>query len=335
MKFPRRQFLHLAVGAAALPALSRIAWPVAARAQQTAMPVIGFLSSRSADSDEAMLAALRRGLGEGGYVEGRSVTIEYRFADGRYDRMPELMTELSRRNVTVLVIGGITAGDIFIRQMRASSIPVVFNTRDDPVRYGLVASLIRPGGNVTGVSSLLGELVGKEFGLLLELVTSAKTIAMVFNPDNSGDAVDNAREAAAERGLRLNVLNASTDSELEAVFATLNRVRVDAVFVATSPFYLTRAKQIAALAAQYRVPAMYARREYVDAGGLISYGYDIPDGYRQMGIYTSRILKGGKPADLPVVQPTKFELVINRKAATELGLEIPAKLLAISDEVIE
>ena len=270
-----------------------------------------------------------------GYVESGNLAIEYRFADGRYERMPALMTELTGRKVALMVIAGVTAEVGFLRQLRSSQIPIVFNIGVDPVRFGLVASLNRPGGNATGISTLVDELMGKELGLLHELIPTAKTIAMLNNPDNSGQALADARAAAATLGMQLNALDARTDSEIDAAFATLAQQRVDAMLVMTSPLYLTRAKWIGALAAQYRVPAIYARREYVEAGGLLSYGYDIPDGYRPMGTYASRILKGEKPADLPVLLPTKFELVINLKTAKVLGLTVPDTLLARADEVIE
>jgi putative tryptophan/tyrosine transport system substrate-binding protein len=326
----RRTFITLLGGSAA-------AWPLAAKAQQPAMPVIAYLSSRSAETDVSMLVALRRGLSEGGYIEGRNLTVEYRFADGQYDRVLALATELIRRRVAVIVFGGARGAstDPVWQQLRASQIPVV-NVGLDPVHFGLVASMNRPGGNNTGVSTLVGELTGKNLGLLRELVPGAATIALLA--DSSGAdpfAARDAREAAAKLGLRLVVLDAKTDSEIDAAFAGLAQQRVDAMAVATNPFYVTRAKQIAALAASHRVPTIYARREFAVAGGLMSYGYNVGDSYRQMGDYTARILKGTKPADLPVVQPTKFELVINLRTAKALGLDIPATLIALSDEVIE
>jgi putative ABC transport system substrate-binding protein len=324
----RRDVITLLGGGAA-------GWPLAARAQQRAtMPVIGYLSGRSAVSDVAMLVAFRRGLREAGYVEGQNLAIEYRFADGQNDRLPAMMSELTRRQVGVIVAAAVDAA---VGQMRDSQIPIVFNTGADPVRTGLVASINRPGGNRTGVFTLTGGLTGKSLGLLHEFVPNAKTIAMLWNPSSSptGVPLRDAREATAKLGLQLNVLDASTDSELDAAFASLSRQPADAMLVITSPFIITRAKQVAALAAHYGVPAIYGRREYAEAGGLMSYGYDVGDSYRQMGVYAGRILKGTKPADLPVVQPTKFELVINLKTAKALGLEIPAKLLALSDEVIE
>jgi putative ABC transport system substrate-binding protein len=321
----RRDFVTLLTSAAA--------WPLAARAQQPAVPVIGYLSGRSAESEAAMLAALRRGLGEGGYIEGQNIAIEYRFSDGQYDRLPALMTELTGRQVSVLVVAGV-AGTVS-GQMRASQIPIVFNVGDDPVRAGLVASMNRPGGNMTGIFSSL-VLTGKNFGLLHELVPDAKTVAALVDASTTDSLrLTEAREAAATLGVQLRVLVAGSDSELHSAFATLNRARAEAMVVSTSPFFVSRAKQIVALVARYRVPAIYSRRQYAEAGGLMSYGYDLPDGYRQMGNYAARILKGTKPADLPVFQPTKFELVINLKTAKALGLEIPATFYARADEVIE
>jgi putative tryptophan/tyrosine transport system substrate-binding protein len=328
LRVKRREFIALLGGAT-------LAWPLAARAQQAALPVIGYLSGRSAESDVAMLAAVRRGLNEIGYVEGRNLAIEYRFADGQSDRVPGLLTELTRRQVAVIVIAGFRVDDV-VQQMRASQIPIVFNTGADPVRAGLVASYNRPAGNVTGISSLVGLITGKNMGLLHELVPNAKTIALLLDPAaNLGVPLRDAREGAATLGLQLRVLNAITDSELDAAFATLNQQPVDAMVVPTNSFFVTRAKQIAALVASHRLPAIYARREFAEAGGLMSYGYDVGDGYRQMGVYAGRILKGDKPADLPVVQPTKFELVINMKTAKALGFQVSDRLIALSDEIIE
>ena len=321
----RREFIAGLGGAAA--------WPLAASAQQPRMPVIGYLSGRSAESDAAMLAALRRGLGEGGYIEGQNITIEYRFSNGQYDRLPALMTELTSRQVSVLVVAGV-AGTV-AGQMRASQIPIVFNVGGDPVRAGLVASINRPGGNITGIFVSLVR-TGKNFGLLHELVPDAKTVATLVDATTTDSLrLTEAREAAATLGVQLRVLVAGSDSELDSAFATLNRERADAMVVTTSPFFVSRAKQIVALVARYRVPAIYARRQYAEAGGLMSYAYDLPDGYRQMGNYAARILKGTKPADLPVLQPTKFELVINLKTAKALGLTVPPTLLALANEVIE
>ena len=327
----RRDFITLLGGAAASP--------LAARAQQQpAMPVIAYLSSRSAESDVSMLVAFRRGLNETGYVEGRNLAIEYRFADGQYARLPALATDLIRRQVAVIVYAGAPSPsnpDAAWQQLRASQIPIVFNTGQDPVRAGLVASFNRPGGNITGISTLVNLLTGKSLGLLHELVPNARTIALLNSAISLNTAVNDARAATATLGLQLIVLNADTNSEIDAAFATLNQQRADAMVVATSPFFVTRAKQIAALVASHRLPAIYARREFAEAGGLMSYGYDVGDGYRQMGNYAGRILKGDKAGDLPVFQPTKFELVLNLKTAKALGITVPTTLITISDELIE
>jgi putative ABC transport system substrate-binding protein len=317
----RREFITLVGGAAA--------WPLAARAQQPAMPVIGYLSSRSSELEASMLVAFRRGLNESGYVEGRNLAIEYRFADGRYDRLLALAADLAGRRVAVIVFGGVVSSDQeMVRFMRASQIPIVFAAGADPVRAGLVSSLNRPGGNMTGVYSLAAEMMGKQLGLLHELVPNAKTIALLLDPgigqgQGQGQGPRDAREGAATLGLQLLVLNAATEGEIDAAFAAANRQPPAAMAVATSPFFITRAKQIAALAARHGVPAIYARREYTAAGGLMSYGIDVADGYRQIGNYAGRILKGSKPADLPVVQATRFEFIINLKTAKALGIEIP------------
>jgi putative ABC transport system substrate-binding protein len=324
----RREFLTLLGGAAA-------AWPVAARAQQPAMPVIAFLSSRSADSDMEMLVAFRRGLNELGYAEGRNLAIEYRFADGQYDRLPALFTDLLARRVALIVYAGAVTTEPMLGIMRASQMPIVFNVGADPVRLGLAASINRPGGNMTGITTLANLLTGKRVGLLHVLVPNAKTIALLSTPSPDSVEPRDAAEATATLGLQLRVLESVTDREIEAAFATLDRQPVDAIVVATSPFFVTRANQIASLMRRHRLPAIYPRREFAEAGGLMSYGYDVTDGYRQMGIYAGRILKGDKPADLPVFQPTKFQFVINLKTARALDLDIPAKLLALSDEVIE
>jgi putative ABC transport system substrate-binding protein len=285
----RRDFITLLGGAAASP--------FGARAQP--VPIIGYLSSRSAETDAAMLAAVRRGLGESGYIERSNLAIEYRFAEGRYERMPALLTELADRKLEVIAVVGVTGEAGFLLQMKASRIPIVFNMGVDPVRVGLVGSLNRPGGNVTGISTLVFELIEKGLGLLHELVPTAKTIAMLFNPDNASEELNEAREAMAKLGLQLDILKASIDSELDAAFKLLDQQRADAILISTSPFYLTRAKRIAALAAQYRVPAIYVRREYVEAGGLMSYGYDIADGYRLVGAYAGRIASPIHPDMLP------------------------------------
>jgi putative ABC transport system substrate-binding protein len=320
---------------------SAAAWPVVARAQQRqpAMPVIGYLSSRSSESDVAMLAAFRRGLSEIGYAEGRNVAIEYRFADDQYDRLFALGTDLIGRQAVVIVFAG--AGSPLRseyheawRLLRASNIPIVFNGVGDPVGDGLVASYNRPGGNITGITPL-NTLMGKFMGLLHETVPDAKTIVLLVPSGFLQSARDQTREPAATLGVQVLFFTADTEGEIDAAFAAMYEKRAEALVVITSPFFVTRAKLIASLAGRYRVPAIYARREFAEAGGLMSYGYDVGDGYRRMGGYAGRILKGEKAGDLPVFQPTKFELVINLKTAKALGFEIPVKLLALADEVIE
>ena len=329
MSLRRRDFIAGLGGAAA--------WPIAARAQQRTMPVIAYMSSRSASSDAGMLIAFRRGLANAGFVEGQNVAIDYLFADGRVDRVPALTAEVVARKVSVVVFGGARTGtDAVWRLLRASQIPVVFNVGLDPVQFGMVASMNRPGGNMTGVFTLVAELTGKNISLLRELVPNAATIALLADTGGLDPFAErDARQATTKLGLQLVVLRASTDSEIGAAFAALDQQRVNAVAVTTNPFYVTRAKEIAAYAARYRIPAIYARREFAEAGGLMSYGYDVGDSYRQMGNYAARILKGERPADLPVVQPTKFELVINLKAAKALRFDIPDRVLALADEVIE
>jgi putative tryptophan/tyrosine transport system substrate-binding protein len=319
------------------------AWPLTARAQrrQPAMPVIGYLSSRSSESDVAMLVAFRRGLNGAGYVEGQNVTIEYRFADGQYDRLLALGTDLIGRHVAVIFFaaGSPEVGSPYYeawRLLRSSNIPIVFNGggSPDPVRSGLVSSFNRPGGNITGIFPL-NTLMGKFLGLLHELVPDAKTIAVLANLQGNVQRRDEDRELAATLGVQLLFFTAGSEGEIDAAFAAMNQQRAEALVVITSPFFVTRAKLIASLAGRYRVPAIYPRREFAEAGGLMSYGYDVADGYRLLGGYAGRILKGEKAGDLPVFQPTKFELVINLKTAKAIGFEIPVKVLALADEVIE
>jgi putative ABC transport system substrate-binding protein len=326
----RREFIAALGGTAA-------AWPLPARAQRP-MPVIGYLSGRSADSDASMLVSVRRGLGDVGYAEGRNVTIEYRFTDGRYDRLSGQLTDLTQRKVGVIVLAGFFVNEELVPQVRASPVPIVFNMGGDPVRFGLVASMNRPGGNITGVHSLLVDLSGKQVGLLHDLVPKAKTIAALFDPrapSRENITLRDARDATAALGQKLLVLEASTADEIDAQFARLDQEPADAMLVTTSPFFVTQARQIVALAARHRVPAIYARREYVEAGGLMSYGNNVADVYRELGRYAGRILKGGRPADLPVLQPTKFELVINLNAAKAISLQFPPLVGALADEEIE
>jgi putative ABC transport system substrate-binding protein len=326
----RREFIAGLGGAAV--------WPLAARAQQRAMPVVGYLSDRAADFDASGLVAVRRGLADVGYAEGRNVAIEYRFADGRYDRIPAMAADLVSRRVGVIIAGD-TLAALAVRAVTAP-MPIVLITGVDPVRAGLVASMNRPGGNVTGVSALVGELSGKHLGLLHDLVPKAATIAVLTEPIPSQPGRDtvilrDVRDATASLGQKLLVLEASTADEIDAQFASLDRVPADAMLVTTSPFFATRAGQIVALGARHRIPAIYARREYAVAGGLMSYGFNVSETYRELGRYAGRILNGEKPADLPIIQPTKYELVLNLKAAKALGLTIPPGVFAIADEVIE
>jgi putative ABC transport system substrate-binding protein len=326
----RREFITLLGGAAA--------WPVAARAQQPTVPVIGFLSGRTADSDASILVSFRRGLADVGYAEGRNVAVEYRFADGLYDRVYAQLTDLTQRKLGVIVLAGPGAIEQLWQQVRASPVPIVFSIGDDPVRFGLVASMNRPGGNVTGVASLVAELSGKRLSLLHDLVPEAATIAVLVDPGKrSRELIElqDARDAAAAIRQKLLVLDASTADEIDAQFARLDREPADAMLVMTSPFFVTRARQIAALAARHRIPAIYARREFAEAGGLMSYGARVADGYREVGRYSGRILNGEKPGDLPVIQPNQLELVINLKAAKALNLELPRLLRALADELIE
>jgi putative tryptophan/tyrosine transport system substrate-binding protein len=324
----RRQFITLLGGAAA-------AWPLAARAEQTVLPLIGFLDPRSPDGMTERLRGFRQGLKDTGYVEGENVAIEYRWAEGQNDRLPALADELVRRRVTMIATFGIVA--TFAAKSATTTIPIVFAIAEDPVRHNLVASLARPGGNLTGINIFTTELVTKRLGLLRELVPGALRVAVLVNPayPDSEHMVSDVVAAARAMGLQIQVLNASSSLEINAAFARLVRERPDALFVGGEPFLNSRRVQLVHLASRHAVPATYALRDYVEVGGLMSYGPNIADTFRQVGVYTGRILKGAKPADLPVVQASKFELIINAETARMLGLEIPPTLLARADEVIE
>ena len=324
----RREFITLLGGVAT-------AWPLAARAQQ-ATPVIGFLYNASPDPLADRLRAFRRGLNETAYVEGDNVTILYRFAENQNERMPELAADLVRRRVAVIVAPNNVSA--LAAKAATATIPVVFSVNEDPVRLGLVTSLARPGGNLTGINALGGELQAKRLELLRELVPKAAHVAMLVNPANPRNAettVRDVEDAARAMGVQIQVLNASTSREIDAAFAALGRNRLDALFVSNETFFIVRRVQIAILAAQHSIPVAFASREAAEAGGLLSYGPNIPDTWRQVGVYTGRILKDVKPADLPVMQATKFELVINHQTARTLGIAVPDKLLARADEVIE
>jgi putative tryptophan/tyrosine transport system substrate-binding protein len=313
------------------------AWPFAARAQQPATPVIGFLNPQSPEAYVEPMRGFRRGLKETGYVEGENILIEYRWADNQYDRLSELAADLVRRQVAVIAT---TGGPIPAAAAKAATttIPIVFNVGDDPVTHGLVASLARPGGNLTGVNFLVIELAAKRLGLLRELLPGLARVALLLNPAsvaNTTLTLRDVEEAARTLGVQIQVFNANTGHEIDAAFQSMGRGRPDALFVAITPFFTARRVQLVQLAAFHRLPATYGVRDFAEAGGLMSYGADLTDAYRQVGVYTGRILKGATPADLPVVQSTKLELTINHQTARMLGLTVPPTLLASADEVIE
>jgi putative ABC transport system substrate-binding protein len=323
----RRAFITLLGGAAA--------WPLAARAQQPAMPVVGFLDNRSPDGMTDRLRAFREGLKDGGYVERENVAIEYRWAENQLDRLPELAAELVRRQVTVIAT---TTNGAFAAKAATATIPIVFLVGEDPVRLGLVASLARPGGNLTGINLFSGELTAKRLELLREMVPGAARIAVLVNPASATTTETTLRDvqsAAGAMGLQIQALNASTSREIDAAFATFVRERPDAIFVGIDVFFNSRRAQLVNLASRHAVPATFVNREFPEIGGLMSYGSNIADAYRQVGVYTGRILKGAKPAELPVLQSNTFELVINNQTARMLGLTVPPTLLSTADEVIE
>jgi putative tryptophan/tyrosine transport system substrate-binding protein len=327
LEMKRREFITL-LGAAT-------AWPLATLAQQQTMPVIGFLGSRASGEDPQLLTSFRLGLKEAGYVEGQNVMIEYRFAENQYDRLPALASDLVQRKVALIAANGPAAQ---AAKAATSTIPIVFTVGFDPVEVGLVDSLNRPGGNVTGVSILDVELGPKRLELLRELVPKATIIAVLVNPTDpvrAGNISRAVQMAARTLGLQSNVLQASSEGDFDAVFPRLLQMQADGLVIGGEPFLNSRSEQLGALTARHKVPAIFQFREFTAGGGLASYGASLTDSYRQVGAYAARILKGEKPADLPIVQPTKFELVINLKTAKALGLTVPATLLAQADEVIE
>jgi putative tryptophan/tyrosine transport system substrate-binding protein len=324
----RREFIALLGGAAAT-------WPVMARAQQTAMPVVGFLRDATAAGSGFMVDGLRKGLAEAGYIDGRNLTIEYAWTEGRSERLSALAAELVGRHVPVIVSSALNA--TYAAKAATSTIPVVFAVNNDPVATGLVASLNRPGGNLTGVAYLGSELGAKRLGLIHQIVPKATDFAVLAHPTYPASVafISDVKAGARTLGLRIEVFNASTESEIDAAFAALSARRLGALLIANHPLFTTRREQIIALAARYAVPTIYVEREFARSGGLISYGTDLPEVYRLTGGYAGRILRGDKPADLPVLLPTKFEMIINLGTAKMLGLEVPDKLIALADEVIE
>jgi putative ABC transport system substrate-binding protein len=324
----RRDLITLLGGAAA--------WPLAARAQQPALPIVGFVSGSSREMGSERAAAFRRGLGESGFVEGQTATVEYHWLDGQYDQLPSLMSDLVRRRVAVIATVGNPPS--LVAKTATATIPIVFGVGDDPVKLGLVASLARPGGNATGTNFFVNVMATKQLGLLRDVMPRASRIGVLVNRSNASSveaAMQDLAAAARTLGLQIEVLSASTGRELEAAFSDLAREKADAVLIAADAFLTSRRVQIATLAAHYTIPTILGAREFVEAGGFMSYATDILETYRSVGDYTGRVLKGTKPADLPVTQPSKFELVINLQTARLLGIDVPPQLLAIADDVIE
>jgi putative ABC transport system substrate-binding protein len=324
----RRDFIILLSGA--------VTWPFTARAQQPAMPVVGYLSATSRDGGEERAAAFRRGLQESGYVDGKNVAIEYRWADEQVDRLPAMAADLVKRHVTVIATG--TTPAVLAAQAATTTIPIVFEVGSDPVRLGLVTNLNRPGGNVTGVTSLIIEVAPKRLELLHELLPTTKVMALLVNPDDRALAQAEAREtlsAARNRGIELHVLNVRSEGDFDAVFADIKRLRVGGLVIGPGSVFVGSVDKLAALTVRHAVPAIWQFRSFPAAGGLMSYGSDILDSYRLAGVYTGRVLKGENPAELPVVQATKFELVINLKTAKSLGITVPNTLIGRADELIE
>ena len=329
----RRAVLTTLGGAAASPLFG----PLAARAQQPTLPVVAFINAGSADANPRNVAAFRRGLGETGYVERENVTLEYHWLEGQYDRLPVLMADLVRRQVAVIATPASTPAALAAKAATAT-IPIVFGVGEDPVQLGLVASLARPGGNATGINVLTQEVTAKRLRLLHDLVPKAVRIAVLVNPASASIAestIRDTQEAAPTIGLQIQIFNATTIDEIDAAFTAVARERVDALVVVPDAFFASRAVQFATLTARGRIPAAYTIRDYVAAGGLMSYGTDLEDMFHQVGVYTANILKGAKPADLPVAQSTKFEFAINLQTARALGIEVPSGVLSIADEVIE
>jgi putative ABC transport system substrate-binding protein len=326
----RREFIKGITGSIA-------AWPLAVQAQRASIPMIAFVSGRSADASVSVAAAFRKGLNETGYVEGQNVVVEYHWLEGQYDRLPAVIADLVRRRVAVIAVPG-SAPAILAAKAATTTIPIVFGIAQDPVQLGLVTNLARPGGNATGVNFFVAEVEAKRLRLLHDMLPKAVRVAVLVNPGNVSNAqttVHVVQEAAHSLGLQIEIVNATTISEIDAAFASFARERPDALYVHPDSFFVSRAVQFATLAARDKIPAVYPSREMTAVGGLMSYGTDVADMFRQVGVYTGSILKGAKPADLPVLQSTKFEFVINLQTARALGIEVPPGLLSIADEVIE